>query len=128
MTKYGEAAVKSANAIISNEGKNPRDIWDLVTSDIFGEGTSSQKKTCPRNAFLALCEEGMLKGILKGNYTSSRKNKEYALKAVKILKERPNLVNHPKALWLEVVDEPKIHNGQMDVIIALWKNGYIDGK
>jgi hypothetical protein len=70
----------------------------------------------------------MLKGILKGNYTSSRKNKEYALKAVEILKERPNLVNNPKALWLEVVDEPKIHNGQMDVIIALWKNGYIDGK
>ncbi|WP_048063136.1 DUF6979 family protein [Methanococcoides burtonii] len=128
MTKYGEAAIKSADVIISNEGKSPRDIWDLITSDIFGEGTCSQKKGCPRNTFLALCEEGMIKGITKGNYTNSRKNKEYALKAVKILKEKPNLENNPKALWIKVIDEPKIHNGQMDVIIALWKNGYIDGK
>lgn len=127
MTKYGEAAVKSADVIISNEGKNPRDIWVLVTSEIFGEGTSSQQKPCPRNAFLALCEEGLIKGIPKGNYTNSRKNKEYALKAVEILTENPNLANNPKALWLEAVGEPKTHNGQMDVIVTLWKNGYIDG-
>ncbi|WP_440951695.1 DUF6979 family protein [Methanococcoides sp. FTZ1] len=126
MTKYGEAAVRSVNAIISNEGKDPRDIWDFVTSEIFGEGTCSQRKGCPRNTFLALCEEGLIKGIKKGNYTRSQKNKEYALKAVKVLKENPNLTKDAKALWREVVDEPKAHNGQMDVVIALWNNGYID--
>lgn len=126
VTKYGEAAIKSVNVMISNEGNNPRDIWDFITSKIFGEGTCSQKKGCPRNTFLALCEEGLVKGVPKGNYTRSKKNKIYALEAVKILKEKPNLMIKPKILWLEVIDEPKAHNGQMDVVIALWENGYID--
>jgi hypothetical protein len=125
MSKYGDVAVKAATAIQSNNGEKPRDIWDLVASDIFGEGSSSQKKGCPRNAFLGLCEEGMIKGVQKGKYTSSKANKKYALKAVEILKENPVLVNDSKTLWLEVIEEPKKHNGQMDVVISLWKHGLI---
>lgn len=128
MTKYGEAAIKSVNAMISNKGNNPADVWYFITSDIFGEGTASQKKGCPRNTFLALCEEGMIKGIPKGNYTRSMKNKEYAIKAINVLKKNPDLVNDSKTLWYEVVDELKSHNGQMDVVIALWKNGYINSE
>ncbi|WP_407282129.1 hypothetical protein V7O61_08590 [Methanolobus sp. WCC1] len=125
MGKYGETAIKAAKAIAANKGENPEDIWNLIASDIFGAGTSSQRKVCPRNAFLGLCEEGLIRGIPKGNYTDSKKNKKYALKAVEILRETSNLVHDKKALWLEVAGESKSHNSQMDVVITLWKNGFI---
>lgn len=57
-----------------------------------------KKKGCPRNAFLGLYEEGLVKGIPSGNYTRSKKNKEYAIKAVKILKGAPELSSNSKTL------------------------------
>jgi len=68
----------------------------------------------------------MVKGVTVGNYTRARLNSKYAVKAVEILKEKPDLVDDYKALWLEVVGEPKAYNQQMDVVISLWKNGYIN--
>jgi hypothetical protein len=46
---------------------------------------SAQKKGCPRGAFLGLCEEGLVKGIPAGNYTTSKDNKAYAVRAAELL-------------------------------------------
>jgi hypothetical protein len=49
-------------------------IWSTSSKEVFAT-KSSQEKNCPKNTFLGLCEEGLVKGIPQGNYTKSIKNK-----------------------------------------------------
>ncbi len=127
MNKYAQSAVEAANLCSRDKEISPRLAWDKVTSRIFGNGTTSQKKGCPRDAFLGLCEEGYVKDIPSGKYCNSRKNKNYALTAYTMITEEPDLVNQPPInLWERVmIGEPKYHNSQMDIVIALWKNGLL---
>ena len=126
MNRYGAAAIEAVGLYTNGLAQSPRDAWEKAAAKIFGEGTSSQRKSCPKDAFLGLCEEGLVKGIEPGSYTRSRKNKGYAVRAVSILKQRSSLTNSPGGLWNEVLrGEPKKHNSQMDVVIALWKSGLI---
>jgi hypothetical protein len=60
---------------------------------------SSQEKPCPKTTFLGLCEAGFVKGIPKGKVTKSVKNKEYAIKAVAVLKQNTQTTFSPKELW-----------------------------
>jgi len=76
-----------------------------------------------------LCEEWFIKGINCGKYTSSDENKRYALKAVQILKKHTDLIHNKQKLWGEVMKlegNDIQESGQMDVVIALWKDGLID--
>lgn len=86
---------------------------------------SSQEKSCPKNTFLGLCEEGLVKGIPKGKYTNSIKNKEYALQAIEILKQEKLSSFTPIELWQKLNLGDKIHNSQMDVVLSLWNKNYI---
>jgi hypothetical protein len=126
MGKYGISAVEAVRLYTQRVAHSPRDAWERATSSTFGAGTASQCKGCPRDAFLGLCEEGLVKEIEPGNYTQSEKNKRYAVDAVAILRQRPLLGASPGLLWSEVLQgESKKHNSQMDVVIALWRNGLI---
>lgn len=124
MGKYGQAAVEAVSLLSTNPLVTPRDAWNQATTEIFGNGTSSQLKGCPRSTFLGLCEEGYIKGVAPGNnYLKSTKNKEYGIKAVALLKEDPSLVEDVNQLWDQVVEgEVKAHNSQMDIVITLWNN------
>jgi hypothetical protein len=127
MNKYGKAAIEAVKLIHSQSLSNPKEAWEAASSQIFSEGTSSQKKGCPRNAFLGLCEEGLVNGVKPGKYTNSKKNKQYAIDLVNELRAQPELVNDPTSLWKFVMrGDPKVHNHQMDVVIALWVNGFIE--
>ena len=53
------------------------------------------------------------------------KNKEYALKAVAILKQNNHTTFSPKELWEKLELGDKRHNSQMDVVIALWDHNLI---
>lgn len=83
VNKYGLTALKSEQNF--RKDYSIVEIWSKSAKEIF-ETKSSQEKNCPKCAFLGLCENGFVKGIPKGNYTKSVKNKEYALKAIEILK------------------------------------------
>ena len=97
MNKYGLAAVKAAELLSSDyKGESPNKAWDIATSELFGKGTSSQMKVCPKNAFLGLCEEGLIKGVTQGNYTNSKKNKDYATRAVEYLIKNPDIFQYPR--------------------------------
>lgn len=125
-TKYAKAALNAVNLIKTGTIKSPVEAWEKATSDIFGKGSPSQIKSCPRGAFLGLCEEGRVTGIDKGNYTRSLKNKGYATEAIRILEGNPGFTGSPKELWEEVVDSKDIvPNSQMDVVLALWRNNNI---
>lgn len=124
MNKYAQVAINTVNFINKNGG-NPMLIWLKEADYIFGEHKSSAMKGCPRAAFLGLCEAGLVKGIPCGNYTKSKKNKEYAIEAVEILKENSadNLTS--KELWSRITHNEKTHNSQMDIVYELFKRGYI---
>ena len=109
---YGSAAIKAAK-----KGQDPIESWKVAVNDFDSE--SSKSKGCPKNTFLGLCEKGLVKGIPKGNYTKSVKNKEYAKKAVEILKQNTQTTFTPKELWDKLELGDKRHNSQMDVVIAL---------
>lgn len=126
MGKFGDAAVMAVQLILKGDAHFPDDAWYEATGRIFGEGSASRSKSCPKGAFLGLCEEGYVKGIPKGSYTESFHNKEYALRALTFLRENNDLCNDKKRLWKLVTEEDGTnHNQQMDVVCVLWKQGLV---
>jgi hypothetical protein len=122
MGKYGTAAVRAVILFRNREARTPREAWRKATAEVF----RTTPKNCPECSFLGLCEEGLVKGIPPGDYTLSRKNKEYAIRAVQILVDDPVLADHRTRLWDEVVQgEWKKENEQMDVVISLWREGLL---
>ena len=125
--QYGKVAL-----IVAKTNGNPKDNWVKAVQKVFPDSKSSQKKNCPKSAFLGLCKEGLVKGIAKGKYTRSRDNKAYAEKAIEILRSSPKATYTPNELWAKVKTElfikKKAHNSQMDVVLALWEHHYISEK
>ncbi|MDQ1002819.1 hypothetical protein QFZ28_003219 [Neobacillus niacini] len=128
MGKYGQAAVRAVTLLNSKKMASPLNAWNQATIEIFGEGTSSQVKGCPRGAFIGLCEEGLIQGIPEGKYSykSNSKNKEYAMKAVELIRKDAKLADDINHLWNEVIGgKEKVHNYQMDVVVTLRNNGLL---
>lgn len=126
MNKYAKTTLLAIEIVESKKAFNPIEAWETASIEVFGKGTSSQVKGCPKNTFLALCETGRVKGVQPGTYTRSTKNKSYALKALSILESNPSFSKDPKALWDAVQEgKPMKHNSQMDVLAALWDKGLL---
>ena len=125
MGQNGKAALEAVKSVVYRN-MTPKDAWETAICK-YTDSESSQKKTCPLNAFLGLCEEGMIRGIsgtLPGFYKAGKKNKAYAVRAVEILREEPTLSVNKKVLWKRVTRIT--HNGQMDVVTSLWNSGLIE--
>jgi hypothetical protein len=92
------------------------------------DSVESQDKGCPRGAYLGLCEAGLIKGIPAGKYSPRKgKNGQYAVRAHSLLQSRPKLADDKKTLWpMASQSEVKKENGQMDVVLALWKNDLLN--
>jgi hypothetical protein len=124
MNKYAQVALKAIE-IVKIKNISPEDAWTEASRQIFPESESSRKKACPKNAFLGLCEEGIIIGVKQGNYTKSKDNKRYAIEAVDILRREGDLSE--KHLWerIEKADKNKRHNQQMHVVRALFNQNCI---
>ena len=126
MAKFGDAAVLATRFYRSGATKSPERAWESAVREVFPDSKSCQEKSCPRGAYLGLCEEGLVHGVPSGSYTRSKLNKSYAVSAVSLLRARPRLAENADTLWqLAVGESRKVHNGQMDVVLALWDDGYI---
>ncbi len=127
---YGLVAIKAYNLIIK-DNKKPRNAWKYASKKVFCNSESSQNKSCPMCSFLGICSEGILIGVDKSEYTTSVYNKKYAIDALTLIKkDKAKYTNYTsKELW-EVLTKnysKKIrHNSQMDVVLALVKNGLIN--
>ena len=76
-----------------------------------------------------LFDDGLIKEVPAGRYTSSRLNKGYAIRALQLLNTNPALASTSGALWKAVMaGEPKKPNGQMEVVIALWSAGMCEAR
>ena len=112
---------------------SPVSAWEEA---IASETTSknSQKKSCPQSAFLGLCEDGHIEGIVPESYLKKKQdvaNKTYAIEAVRLLIEDSSQSSNLTALWCNVMqnvgDVGKRQNSQMAVVVALWNEGEIRG-
>jgi hypothetical protein len=125
--RYPEAALIAAR----QGGSGPADPgarWEKALLQLYPGSPTSRKKGGPRGAFLGLCEEGLVKGIPAGNYSASKDNKAYAVQAAALLAEGTRSWS-TTALWQAVTGDPeKKHSSQMDIVLALWKNGFILSK
>jgi hypothetical protein len=56
MGKYGRCAVGAVDRVRNRE-VDPLTAWNASARAVFPNSESSQKKGCPKDAFLGLCEE-----------------------------------------------------------------------
>jgi hypothetical protein len=124
--KYGQAALKAVELFQSGEYGSPTDAWDRAASELFVKSAAGRRKGCPRNTFLGLCEEGLIKGIPADTYTSSKRNKAYALEGLTLLRNGSGMCSTSVELWRAVTKgKHKAYNQQMVVVLSLWNNGLI---
>ena len=124
MNKYEQVALLAMDRIKSYN-EMPEIAWENASLKIFKAKTSGQKKGCPKNSFLGLCEEGMIKGVLQGKYCkkSNSVNKNYVIKALDLICKDKSLIKDKIGLWRKITDIN--YNQQLDVLFILIKNGYI---
>ena len=126
MGKFGNAAIAAVCLLRERKGLSPGDAWLEAVKRQFPSSPTSQEKGCPRDAFLGLCAEGLVRDVPAGYYTRSVKNKRYAVDAIKLLKKEPELAGSESDLWSRVLrGEEKTPNSQMDVVISLWQEKFI---
>jgi hypothetical protein len=122
--RYGEAALVAARMETYGKAITPLERWNQAVQQLYPTSPSAQRKGGPRSAFLTLCEAGLVKGIPAGQYAAPHKNRPYATLAVALLAAGTHKT--VTTLWSEVTAGEDIeHNSQMDVVLALWKNGLI---
>ena len=127
---YSSSAIEAARFAIENK-LTPLEAWERAVAKEFPNSINNQLKGCPKNTFLGLCEEGYIKGVEPGTYTSSVLNKQYGIIAVRILLLDKDRTFSNIDLWKEVLihldgNLKKQHNSQMNVVLALWNEGLLN--
>ncbi|MCS3770299.1 hypothetical protein HNP12_004436 [Aeromonas hydrophila] len=126
---YGLVAI-NATQLCKNEALTPCKAWELAAKKQFSN-VSAQIKSSPKSAFLGLCSEGLIRGIHQGRYSRSVRNRDYAVKAVRILQNEGDVLPSSTTLWNKVMATAEIKvlpNSQMDVVLALWGAGLITSR
>lgn len=129
MNKYAKVAIEVAEELQSMKKEEQKkinlgDLWkEKCKENEFKE--ASIKKGCPRLAFIGLCENNLIKDIEIKNSNKESLNKNYAVEAVKVLKNNKRDYTS-KELWEEIGNKDKKHNSQMNIVLALWEKGMIE--
>ena len=110
--------------------------WDerRLTPSGFRDAPEARRKGCPKQAFLGLCQAGLIRGVSGDRCvkTDPSLNRDYAQVAVRLLAADPGLAHAGAAeLWRRVMEEvrgdpEKRHNQQMDVVLTLWNKRLIE--
>lgn len=121
--QFGRVAIGAA--IRCRAGALPKVAWaQEITHET--SSPSSRSKSCPMHAFVGLADAGLIRGVSSRNAAQHSVNAEYAVAAVDFLRACPELADAEHDLWQEIHrDRPRViaHNGQLDVVLALWLNG-----
>ena len=127
MGKYGDVAVQAAGLLAEGRASSPAAAWSIAARSTFPAQQASREKSCPKGAFLGLCEDGLIKGVGRSSSGAGHLNKDYALAGVAVLLKDPGVAAEgPQGLWARILEgRKKIHNHQMDVVLALWNEGLI---
>jgi uncharacterized protein DUF6979 len=127
MTKYGEAAVMAARAA-DQSGIAPARAWTDAVSVLYANSEWGRKKSCPKHAFLGLCEAGVIRGVPPGQYAAHRSgsNKEFTMRALEAVRQDPALLLQKSRLWEIATDGSGVgENGQLGVLESLRSAGLL---
>ena len=120
---YGRAAITAARMLEQGTPSNPEAAW---TRAIRRE-TKSWQKPCPRGAFLGLCAAGLIPGCEAQPSLFRSSNGDYAVRMVKAIRADPQVLTDRNRLWRSAVGSAeKEENGQIDVVVSLWREGIIE--
>ncbi len=127
--RYGEAALLATRMETYGKALAAAERWEDAVRKVYPTTTAGQKKNAPRAAYVGLCEAGLVKGVAPAAGTlssSGNRNRDYAVEAVRLLRAGEHKT--VSQLWTAITDGDDVeHNSQMDVVLALWKNGLIAG-
>ena len=126
MSMYGRAAITAARMLEQGTPSNPEAAWARAISRET-KSSESRRKSCPRGAFLELCAAGVIPGCEARPSLFRGPNGEYALRILKAIRADEELVSDGERLWSTAVRRAKKReNGQVDVVVSLWKEGLIE--
>ena len=123
---FGETALKAAALCRANPQKLPAEAW-IEAIQTISTSLNTRKKGCPKATFTGLCDAGYVIDIPARPGGTIGVNAGYAVAALKELQAEPTLVEQPSELWKRVGHGGK-GDGQVDVLLALWKAGVISSK
>jgi hypothetical protein len=132
MGKYGDTAVRAAG-LLQDGYESAEEAWRAVAAEMFPDAPEARRKGCPKQAFLGLCQAGLIRGVSSDRCVKADPslNRDYAQVAVRLLAADPGLAHAGTAeLWRRVMEEvrgdpEKRHNQQMDVVLTLWNERLI---
>jgi hypothetical protein len=130
MGKYGQTAIRAVQ-LLRKTPLSAEAAWRNAAAEVFSSD-SSRAKICPREAFLGLCQHGLLDGVSRDRCTpsDSSKNRQYAIVGARLVASDPYAKGRVSALWRLVMtevgaDPEKVHNQQLDVVLSLRANGHL---
>ena len=118
--RYGEAALMAARMQTYGKALLPAERWQDAVTRLYPSAPAAQKKACPRGAFVGLCGAGLVRGISATDGAQGNRNGDYAVEAARLL--RAGTHKTVTQLWQAVAPAGVVHDSQMDVVLALWKN------
>lgn len=133
MGKYAATAVRAATLLA--EGRGPAwEVWREAAAESFPESQDAREKVGPREAFLALCHAGLIRGAqgVGDVQTGLDGSRAHSVWTVQLLAAEPDLASGTRNdLWKRVMVESgasprKRPNEHLDVALALWEAGLID--
>lgn len=126
MGVYGEIA-RAAAGLASQAGLAPLDAWRSAVHARYPDPAmrrNALRHTCPKGAFLGLCQAGHVRGVGPGGAVRSVKSRQYALAALEKLRNNPALAADKTRLEAEVFGG-RTPNDEVDVVLTLWREGLL---
>lgn len=114
MGLYGKAAVAAYDDLIHGNMK-ANEAWKCQVRNLT-KSIASQKKSCPKQTFLAAIN-------LIQDYQAEGGNHNMVREALKIIQKDESIIDNKNKLWRILFPCGKANNQQLDVIIGLWKRG-----
>lgn len=118
---YGTIALRAGER--ARAGEPPDLAWKREAQIAYPDKKAARDKGCPRNAFRGLAEGGYIIGVARGSGRSRSVNALYAVEAAEVLRKDAHLARDRIGLWRKTSGGSKQHNGQMDVVVALFFAG-----
>ena len=113
MGAFGEVAVQSAELVRSGACDSALKAWETAALTVFPHSESQREKSCPRVAFLGLCEAGLVAGVPASVSAKASANKDYAVRAARLLALNPGLAASKTADAVESRAGRRIKNVQL---------------
>jgi len=125
MGMYGRAAITAARMLEKATPSIPEAAWKRAIS-LETKSSESRRKSCPREAFLELCTAGVIPGCEGRRSLLRGSNGEYAVRMLEAIRADERLLSDREGLWRTAVrTAKKKENGQIDVVVSLWREGLI---